>query len=407
MYKMDKKQGEQMITHLAAISSSRQETELTNIKETLSVLLNAFNIHIPKIDDLISPRAYENSVKTLSDQLLTERTERLIQEEAYRYRKRNRRQWFNIRNRFITAFYNEQRASDTALQYNAWMSQDAQFIPKKFIANSKTLDEARKLMEDELDRLEKSVSKYSQQQKEELSKIEGLINRTGGTIRAKLYEIWKEEIETEQNTSREIWSNKKKYLEETEAREKEKSRNLNTNEGKRSQQRNTQTLRRFQSRANLNNLNTQEDTREFPPFNANSFPNRDVFTQYIRPSGVPTESANSQNTPNQNGTGSQNQTQNKSQMEDKIQGLEDMMGHLMSQVHHMNTSRGRDQSRGIGRNTSRGRSNSRGRGSSRGYRGETRGYRGFSRGNRGRGLYRNQNDNNNFLWNNNQSRWDR
>ena len=163
-----------------------------------------------------------DNYKTVADFMIEERNQRRIEEEALKFRKINWKQWAMIKNRRKLAYYYELKFGETAQIYKKFFDKEVQFIPKKFLSNNTSLDEARVKMDNEITDLEAKKVIQTSVKEEANKKMERLINNasTSELARHKLYEIWLEERLTEEKTSQAIWGKKKGFLEQLEEKEK-------------------------------------------------------------------------------------------------------------------------------------------------------------------------------------------
>ena len=362
---MDKKQASEMVKCLQEITIKMDNldfmlAESRELRKDLRALTKVVMDMQPMIN---KPQAYYLNVKTLADNMLLDRNNRIISDQAYGLRKKHRKEYMNLKNQFKTAFYNEKRAADTALLYKHWFNKDTQFIPQKFISNSRTIDEARRKMEEQIIYLENSCSKYSQLQKELSEKMDGLIDRiSAGVIAIKLREIWKDEKETDMFTSLEIWSKKKAFLENLEEYEKNKPK-MKEDSKKTTNERRPPMGRgnsgNFRSQSNLYDLQDEDEN-----LTANNVPN-------TRGRGSSQKSMTSQKAGTSQSTQQSTNQDNSSQLDDFRQMMEKFMnqmdqgresgdgyrddGRVQNQNYRGRNYRGRGGGRGRGRGIPRGR----------------------------------------------------
>ena len=168
----------------------------------------------------------DENYKTLADLMLEERNNRMIADEAYRFKKINRKEWTSILNTYKMSNFYAIKFGETAQIYQHYFGKEVQFIPKKFKTANTSMDEARAKMEQEIEILERKAAFKLSTKEESIRQMTLLIQTSGLSLvgRQKLTEIWNEEKTTEEKTSRMIWQKKKDLLLNLEEIEKKTSR---------------------------------------------------------------------------------------------------------------------------------------------------------------------------------------
>lgn len=223
--------------------SSKLEVQLAMLRELKSLNAKLDVLPLPLIADTLAQLSQDvetlkghvlngstnvkldENYKTLADLMLQERNNRLIAEEAYRFKKINRKEWTSILNSYKMANFYAIKFAETAEIYQHYFGKEVQFIPKKFKTANTSMDEARAKMEEEIETLERKATFKLSAKEESIRQITLLIQTSGLSLvgRQKLTEIWNEEKTTEEKTSRMIWQKKKDLLLNLEEIEKKQA----------------------------------------------------------------------------------------------------------------------------------------------------------------------------------------
>ena len=192
-------------------SSNNQEKTLKEIQECIKETVN---------------KVTENEGNTPNSQLINDRNELAIENEAYRRRKLMVKEWRKKRNERRNAFESFTRCEILADLYGQWIEQDIPYIPRKFRHKQiKGEEESETELRKQLDiEKVKTEIKLLQQRKTKFEKkfsdidqtmLEHIEESANGSVAEKLRDIWMKDCNGDIEKVRNSWQKKKEWFQKT------------------------------------------------------------------------------------------------------------------------------------------------------------------------------------------------
>ena len=217
-------------------------------------------------------------VSTFIDFIREDKEKKLLAERAYKFRKSHKGDWSRIVNHRKLTYFDMISYKHLADIYDEFLCKEVPFIPMKFRdkdipgESQEQKDRKKQLsiekMKLEIDRLKEQAAKKASILDKCESDIKFVIQQSPDpTVRQKLIEIWMEEIEREQNISKQRWANKESWYRSLPEKENESN-----GPGDRRQQRTHRSHRRHSYNHNRNHHNISPRFRR--PQNHHSVPPR-------------------------------------------------------------------------------------------------------------------------------------